>query len=57
MKTDSNKKLHSKIPQERKAYVRARRRALARLRKGFDLSWVRPANLEEIHERSGRFVS
>lgn len=36
---------------ERKGYARAKRRALARLRKGADLGWVRPASRDEVHER------
>lgn len=36
---------------ERKAFDRARRRALARLRKGLDLRWTPPRSREEIHER------
>lgn len=37
--------------QRRKAYDLARRRALARLRKGFHLDWIRPGSREELHER------
>jgi hypothetical protein len=40
-----------KIVRERKAYDRARRRALARLREGFDLRWTRPSSRDELHER------
>jgi len=36
---------------ERKAFDRARRRALGRLRKGFDLRWTPPVSREELHER------
>lgn len=36
---------------ERKGYARAKRRALARLRKGADLGWERPASRDELHER------
>ena len=36
---------------ERKGYAQARRRALARLRKGVDLGWKRPASRDELHER------
>jgi len=39
------------IVKERKAYNRARRRALARLEKGWDLGWTRPATRDELHER------
>jgi hypothetical protein len=36
---------------ERLAYERARRRALARLRRGFELHWSPPASREQLHER------
>jgi hypothetical protein len=36
---------------ERKGYERARRRALARLREGFDLGWTPPHSRGELHER------
>lgn len=36
---------------ERRAFDRARRRALARLREGFDLRWTPPRSREELHER------
>jgi hypothetical protein len=36
---------------ERKSYDQARRRALTRLRKGFDLRWTPPASRDELHER------
>ena len=36
---------------ERKGYHQARRRALARLRTGFDLRWARPRSRDELHER------
>jgi hypothetical protein len=39
------------IVRDRKAYDRARRRALARLNEGFDLRWTRPRTREELHER------
>jgi hypothetical protein len=39
------------IVRERKAFDRARRRALARLREGFDLRWIAPTSRDEIHER------
>ena len=39
------------LVRERKAFDRARRRALARLRKGLDLGWTRPASRAEVHER------
>lgn len=34
-----------------KAYDRARRRALTRLREGLDLQWKRPKSRDELHER------
>ena len=34
-----------------RAYEAAKRRALARLREGFDLRWEPPASREELHER------
>ena len=34
-----------------KAYESARRRALSRLRKGYDLGWSKPASRDELHER------
>ncbi len=40
-----------KIVRERRAYDHARRRALARLREGFDLGWTRPHSRDELHER------
>ena len=36
---------------ERKGYEQARRSALARLRKGFDLQWTPPRSRDELHER------
>jgi hypothetical protein len=36
---------------ERKAFDKARRRAVARLRKGFDLQWTPPKSRDELHER------
>ena len=36
---------------ERKAYTRARRRALARLREGWDLGFAPPKSRDELHER------
>jgi hypothetical protein len=39
------------IVRERKAFERARRRALARLREGLDLQWTPPRSREELHER------
>jgi hypothetical protein len=39
------------LVRERKAYDRARRRALARLREGLDLGWTPPGSRDELHER------
>ena len=39
------------IIQERKAYDRAKKRALVRLHDGFDLQWTRPSSRDELHER------
>lgn len=39
------------IVRQRKGYDRARKRALARLRKGFDLGWVPAPSRDELHER------
>jgi hypothetical protein len=39
------------IVRQRKGYDRSRRRAIARLRKGFDLGWTPPRSRDEIHER------
>ncbi len=36
---------------ERKAFEKARRRALARLRRGLELGWTPPKSRDEIHER------
>jgi hypothetical protein len=36
---------------ERKAFEKARRRALARLRAGVDLQWTPPKSRDELHER------
>jgi hypothetical protein len=36
---------------ERKGYHQARKRALARLRKGFNLRWTPPSSRDELHER------
>lgn len=38
------------LVRQRKAYDTARRRALARLRKGFDLRWTPPRSRDELHE-------
>ena len=39
------------LVRERKAFDTARRRALARLREGFDLQWTPARSRDEIHER------
>ena len=39
------------LVRERKAFDRARRRALARLRDGLNLQWTPPASRDELHER------
>jgi hypothetical protein len=39
------------IVRQRKTYDRARKRALARLREGFDLQWAPPRSRDELHER------
>lgn len=39
------------IVRERKAFDRAKRRALARLREGLDLQWTPPRARDELHER------
>lgn len=36
---------------ERKGYHQARRRAMARLRKGLNLRWTPPRSRNELHER------
>ena len=38
------------IVRERKAFDKARRRALARLRDGLDLQWTPPTSRDELHE-------
>ena len=39
------------IVRHRKAYDRARKRALARLREGLDLQWMPPRSRDELHQR------
>jgi len=39
------------LVRERKAFDKARRRALARLREGLDLQWTPPKSRDELHER------
>jgi hypothetical protein len=39
------------LVRQRKAFDRARRRALTRLRDGLDLRWTPPKSRDELHER------
>lgn len=39
------------VVRERKGYQQARRRAVARLRRGFDLRWTAPQSRDELYER------
>ena len=39
------------IVRERKAFERAKKRALARLNEGLDLGWAAPKSRDEVHER------
>ena len=39
------------IVRERKAFDRARGRALSRLREGLDLQWTPPKSRDDLHER------
>jgi len=39
------------IVRERKSYDRSRRRALARLRQGLNLSWTPPRSRDELYQR------
>ena len=39
------------IVNHRKNYARPKKRALARLRKGSEIGYVRPASRDELHER------
>ena len=39
------------LVRDRKAFVRAQRRAVARLRGGLDLGWTPPRSRNELHER------
>ena len=34
-----------------RSYEAAKRRALSRLARGYDLGWTRPASRDELHER------
>lgn len=38
-------------PRQRRSFTSARRRALARLRKGLDLQWAPPASRDALHDR------
>jgi hypothetical protein len=40
-----------RIVRDRKAYARARERALIRLRKGLDLPWMPASSRDELHEQ------
>lgn len=40
-----------KIVREREGYEQAKRRALAILKKGFDMGYTPPASRDELHER------
>lgn len=39
------------VVRERKGYHQARRRAVARLQRGFDLRWTAPQSRDELYER------
>lgn len=39
------------LVRERKAFNKARRRAVARLREGLNLQWTAPRARDELHER------
>jgi hypothetical protein len=51
MKTKATPKLEAARQSERKAYRRARKRALARLREGMDLRWTSSRPRGELHQR------
>lgn len=40
-----------RLVRERTGYEASRRRALARLREGWDLGWMRPASRDELYDR------
>jgi len=44
------KQLEELVSHDR-TYQSAMQRAMARLNKGYDLQWQRPANRDELHER------
>jgi hypothetical protein len=39
------------IVKHRSGYERAKHRAIARMRKGWNLGWQKPASRDELHER------
>ena len=39
------------LVRQRRAFDRAKKRALARLRADLDLQWTRPQSRDEVHER------
>src|SRR4029450_5539472 len=39
-------------PRQRRSYTSARRRAVARLRKGLDLQWTPPVSRDALHDRA-----
>lgn len=41
-------------PRQRRSFTSARRRAVARLRKGLDLQWTPPASRDALHDRGQR---
>jgi len=51
MKTNVTLKLDADLLRERKAFDKARRRALSRLRQGLELQWTPPKSRDELHER------
>jgi hypothetical protein len=51
MKIKITGKLEADRRVKRKTYRRARKRALARLRKGMDLRWMPPRFRSELHQR------
>jgi hypothetical protein len=40
-----------RVVRDRKSYELVRKRALVRLRKGFDLRWTPPVSRDELHQR------
>jgi hypothetical protein len=39
------------LVQKRSGYEEAKNRSIARMRKGWDLGWEKPASRDELHER------